>query len=148
MKYDGAKKSRHKASLTKASFEETKNNFSNKMRFLSIFFIAVALADRVEELRSHLPDDFYDEVEDDDYDDDDRGGGGGVNGGDLDLINEAFASKRLGIDASTTRFSCHSCEDPDCLNETICHGAVRCYTAHIRDTDGVVTKTKGESKRC
>jgi hypothetical protein len=114
------------------------------MRFLTLFFIAVAFADKVEDLRSHLPEDFYDEVEDEDYEDDD-GRGGGVNGGDLDLINEAFANKRLGIDDSTRRFSCHSCEPPDCSHETICHDAIRCYTSHVRDTEGVEKKSKGKS---
>jgi hypothetical protein len=112
------------------------------MKFLFIFIISVAFANRVEELRSHLPDDFYDEVEDE-YEDD-RGGGGGGNAGYLDLFNEAFANKRLGINATSPRFSCHSCESPDCSHETICHNAISCYSSHIRNTDGVEEKSKGK----
>ena len=39
--------------------------------------------------------------------------------------------------------SCLSCEAPNCTNPKICHRAVRCYTAHVRDVHGVEEKSKG-----
>ena len=41
------------------------------------------------------------------------------------------------------RFSCVSCEAPDCDEEDICENAVVCYTAHVRDVDGEEMKSKG-----
>jgi hypothetical protein len=89
-------------------------------------------------LRSQLPDDFYEEIDEDD--DEDTGGGGGG----LLFDNEAIANWKLGLNSSTPRIQCHSCEPPDCSHPTICIGAVRCYTSHVRDTDGTEMKSKGE----
>ncbi|XP_023349703.1 activin receptor type-1 isoform X1 [Eurytemora carolleeae] len=44
---------------------------------------------------------------------------------------------------SQERFSCVSCEAPDCDEEDICENAVVCYTAHVRDVDGEEMKSKG-----
>ena len=44
------------------------------------------------------------------------------------------------------KFSCLSCQPPDCDHVKYCHNAVRCYTAHVRDDDGTEHKSKGKSK--
>jgi len=41
------------------------------------------------------------------------------------------------------RYSCYSCEAPNCTHPTVCSNAVMCYTAHVRDTDGLEAKSKG-----
>jgi len=44
---------------------------------------------------------------------------------------------------SEQRFSCQSCEPPDCSEVTVCKNAISCYTAHIRDIDGIEMKSRG-----
>jgi len=44
------------------------------------------------------------------------------------------------------KFSCLSCQPPDCDHVKYCHNAVRCYTAHVRDDDGTEHKSKGCTK--
>ena len=39
--------------------------------------------------------------------------------------------------------SCLSCQPPNCDHPIICHNAVKCYTIHVRDTDGYEQKSKG-----
>ena len=99
----------------------------------------VADPDTVKLLRMQLPDDFYEDDDDDDDGDHDAGGG-------LLFDNEAIANWKLGLNGSTPKIQCHSCEPPDCSHPTICVGAVRCYTSHVRDTDGTEKKSKGEIK--
>ena len=41
------------------------------------------------------------------------------------------------------RITCASCKPPNCADLTVCHGAVKCYTSHVRDVDGNVIKSKG-----
>ena len=41
------------------------------------------------------------------------------------------------------RFECVSCEAPDCSHESVCWDAILCYTAHVRDVDGIEMKSKG-----
>ena len=94
------------------------------------------VADTVNLLRSQLPDDFYEEIDEENDDDEARGG--------LLFDNEAIANWKLGLNESSLRIQCHSCEPPDCSHPTICVGAVRCYTSHVRDTDGTEMKSKGE----
>ena len=36
-----------------------------------------------------------------------------------------------------------SCEAPDCSHESVCWDAILCYTAHVRDVDGIEMKSKG-----
>ena len=43
----------------------------------------------------------------------------------------------------TGNLSCYSCSRPNCDNPHVCHNAEKCYVAHVRDTDGVVEKSKG-----
>jgi activin receptor type-1 len=38
---------------------------------------------------------------------------------------------------------CYSCEKPDCSYGRTCSGAVLCFTAHIRDVNGELEKSKG-----
>ena len=99
------------------------------------------VTDTVHHLRSQLPDDFYEEVDDENEDDDDAGEAGG---GGLLFDNEAIANWKLGLNGSSSKIQCHACEPPDCSHPTICFGAVRCYTSHVRDTDGNEMKSKGE----
>ena len=99
-------------------------------------FAAVVKSDTHDEYRNKLPDN------EDDYDDlDDQGGGGGSS---LLIDNESLANRLLGVNGSTSRFSCISCDPPDCAEESVCHNALRCYTSHIRNTDGHEGKSKGE----
>lgn len=44
---------------------------------------------------------------------------------------------------SEQRFSCMSCEPPDCSEMTVCDNAINCYTAHVRDIDGIEMKSRG-----
>ncbi|QQP37363.1 Serine/threonine-protein kinase receptor, partial [Caligus rogercresseyi] len=44
------------------------------------------------------------------------------------------------------RYSCYSCDSPECEEESICHGAVQCYTSHVRDSEGHVRRNKGCAK--
>ena len=53
---------------------------------------------------------------------------------------EEFVPKRR---FGRKRIKCHSCHPPDCSDAFICHNAVQCYTAQIRDVDGNVSKSKG-----
>ena len=123
------------------------NLVSTIIVFQLIFVVAVNatsgssndVADTVNLLRSQLPDDFYD-VDDDDDDEAHEGGGG------LLFDNEAIANWKLGLNGSSSRIQCHSCEPPDCSHPTVCVGAVRCYTSHVRETDGTEKKSKGEIK--
>ena len=39
--------------------------------------------------------------------------------------------------------TCQSCQPPNCDHPKLCHKAIRCYTAHVRDTDGYESKSKG-----
>jgi len=41
------------------------------------------------------------------------------------------------------RFSCFSCEAPDCQHPTRCDNALSCYTTHVRDVEGKEMKSKG-----
>jgi hypothetical protein len=41
------------------------------------------------------------------------------------------------------KLSCLSCSAPNCDHQHVCHAAVRCYTAHVRDVDGTEHKSKG-----
>ena len=58
-------------------------------------------------------------------------------------IEEVIPESILNRHRSKGKFSCLSCSPPNCDHPTICHKAVRCYTAHVRDTDGVEHKSKG-----
>ena len=40
-------------------------------------------------------------------------------------------------------FSCLACQPPNCENQRIFHGCVKCFTTHVRDTDGTTKKSKG-----
>jgi len=44
---------------------------------------------------------------------------------------------------SAHTFDCYSCDSPDCVHPSISPGCSMCYTAHIRDTDGMLEKSKG-----
>jgi len=44
---------------------------------------------------------------------------------------------------SMGNLTCQSCQPPNCDHPKLCHKAIRCYTAHVRDTDGYESKSKG-----
>ena len=44
---------------------------------------------------------------------------------------------------SEQTFDCYSCDSPDCTHPHISKGCSMCYTAHVRDTDGGLEKSKG-----
>ena len=44
---------------------------------------------------------------------------------------------------SMGNLTCQSCQPPNCDHTKLCHKAIRCYTAHVRDTDGYESKSKG-----
>ncbi|XP_040571979.1 activin receptor type-1 [Lepeophtheirus salmonis] len=44
------------------------------------------------------------------------------------------------------RYSCYSCDTPECEKERVCDGAVQCYTSHVRDSEGHVRRNKGCAK--
>jgi len=44
---------------------------------------------------------------------------------------------------SAHTFDCYSCDSPDCTHPSISKGCSMCYTAHVRDTDGELEKSKG-----
>jgi len=48
--------------------------------------------------------------------------------------------KSLSTDA---RFECFSCSSPDCSEPHSSRGCLMCFTAHIRDTDGEIERSKG-----
>ena len=67
-------------------------------------------------------------------------------GGQRGIHLKIYVSKLLKVLSHTKcmpRFSCVSCEAPDCDEEDICENAVVCYTAHVRDVDGEEMKSKG-----
>ena len=109
------------------------------LTLLTLFGIVVN-ASRIEELRRKLPQGIYDDDYDDDEDD--------KSVPSLSIDNEAIADRVLGVNGSTPRFSCFSCEPPSCSHPTVCHNALRCYTAHTRDTDGLESKSKGKKVLC
>ena len=44
---------------------------------------------------------------------------------------------------SEGNLTCISCQSPYCDHPTLCHNAISCFTAHTRETDGFVQKSKG-----
>ena len=56
---------------------------------------------------------------------------------------EVIPESTLRRHRSEGNLSCVSCSPPNCDHQTTCHKAVRCYTAHVRDTDGIEHKSKG-----
>ena len=54
-------------------------------------------------------------------------------------IDDSFAMEH----PSMGNLSCLSCQPPNCDHRKICHNAVKCYTIHVRDTDGYEQKSKG-----
>ena len=44
---------------------------------------------------------------------------------------------------SSLRYSCVSCSPPDCSEASVCHNAMSCYTAHVRDVHGREMKSRG-----
>ena len=58
-------------------------------------------------------------------------------------IEEPVPESILNRHRSKGKFSCLSCSPPNCDHPTVCHKAVKCYTAHVRDTDGYEHKSKG-----
>jgi hypothetical protein len=104
-----------------------------------LLLISVVNAGRKDKLRSQLPSNFYDDYEHDEDKVDQEVGS-------LSIDNEAIADRMLGINESTPRFSCFSCAPPDCSHPTICHNALRCFTANIRETNGLESKSKGEKQ--
>ena len=45
---------------------------------------------------------------------------------------------------SEGNLTCYSCQPPDCDHPMLCHNATRCYIAIARETDGFVSKSKGD----
>ncbi|KAI9557308.1 putative TGF-beta receptor type I saxophone protein [Daphnia sinensis] len=41
------------------------------------------------------------------------------------------------------KYQCHSCEQPDCLEETICNNAYQCWKSRVRDLSGLESVSKG-----
>jgi hypothetical protein len=42
------------------------------------------------------------------------------------------------------RLSCHMCSAPDCIDHGICDGAVSCFTSQLRDSEGLIQRSKGK----
>jgi hypothetical protein len=101
---------------------------------LGIFTTLVARSQNISGLRSQLQE----EIESHDDDDDDDDGGGDVSYG----ISDSVVSTPV-PNGSSVRISCVTCEPPDCSFEGVCHGALKCYTSYLRDSDGVEHKSKG-----
>jgi len=71
-----------------------------------------------------------------------------------ELIDKSSNDKRPERDRATgslsdfkhglrNTFSCFSCEKPDCHTPHISKGCLMCYTAHVRDINGDIEKSKG-----
>lgn len=41
------------------------------------------------------------------------------------------------------KYQCHSCEQPDCSEETICNNAYQCWKSKVRDLSGLESVSKG-----
>ena len=86
--------------------------------------------DRHSERSLEVDDDYSEEESDDLF-------------GDFTLRNALFGKNKAEKLVSEERFDCFSCEAPDCNFPHVSHGCLRCYTAHVRDTDGEIEKSKG-----
>jgi len=86
--------------------------------------------DRHSERSLEVNDDYSEEESDDLF-------------GDFTLRNALFGKNKAEKLVSEERFDCFSCEAPDCNFPHVSHGCLRCYTAHVRDTDGEIEKSKG-----
>jgi len=68
---------------------------------------------------------------------------------DTDDMFADFAKRRANIlprpanMISSAKYSCMSCEPPDCTEATVCYNAISCYTAHVRDISGLEMKSRG-----
>ena len=64
----------------------------------------------------------------------------------MDKQNEKEHSKYVSTITSgrqRNRLSCYSCSVPNCTHPAVCHNAISCYTSIIRDTSGLIQKSKG-----
>jgi len=57
--------------------------------------------------------------------------------------NDSFLSSFSNLNLGLPRYKCHSCEQPDCSEETVCHNAYQCWKSRVRDTSGVELVSKG-----
>ena len=78
--------------------------------------------------------------------------------------NNSFLGFPTNLNIGTPRYQCHSCEQPDCSEETICHNAyqvfmqitvsckygakwfisiMQCWKSRVRDTNGMELVSKG-----
>jgi len=62
---------------------------------------------------------------------------------DFSLRGNPFGKSGAEKLVSAHTFDCYSCDSPDCSHPSISPGCSMCYTAHIRDTDGLLEKSKG-----
>jgi len=62
---------------------------------------------------------------------------------DFSLRGNPFGKSGAEKLVSAHSFDCYSCDSPDCSHPSISPGCSMCYTAHIRDTDGLLEKSKG-----
>jgi activin receptor type-1 len=62
---------------------------------------------------------------------------------DFSLRGNPFGKSGAERLVSAHTFDCYSCDSPDCSHPSISPGCSMCYTAHIRDTDGLLEKSKG-----
>jgi len=47
------------------------------------------------------------------------------------------------VDNGQPQYQCHSCEQPDCSEESICNNAYQCWKSRVRDTTGTESVSKG-----
>jgi len=86
------------------------------------------------QIRSLIDQDYPDKSEDNDNSDD---------------LFADFGQRRGGASQTPQRligqksYDCFLCEKPDCSFGRVCSGAFMCFTAHVRDVDGQLEKSKG-----
>jgi len=59
-----------------------------------------------------------------------------------DLFGD-IGRKQLNSKGLQERYTCYSCDAPNCSHPMECGNALFCYTAHVRDVDGTEMKSKG-----
>ena len=80
-------------------------------------------------------------LEESDYSDEESGGDDLLS--DFTLRGVLFPNKAEKLVDEGERFDCFSCESPDCSFPHISHGCLACYTAHVRDIEGELEKSRG-----
>ncbi|XP_039298944.1 activin receptor type-1 isoform X2 [Nilaparvata lugens] len=61
----------------------------------------------------------------------------------LDLLNKTASKK----EASMKRFTCHSCDQPDCSLRAPCTDGIQCWSSHSRDSNGKDFFSRGCTNR-